>query len=472
MRGTAVLLDVGANADCRPPHLVAFAAMGTVFARVGLGIDRAARSGCCRSARKPQGERAHPRGAPAAARHRLRFVGNVEARDLYSGAADVVVCDGFTGNVVIKVSEGVVGMVERMLGEAFAAMGGEGARLAVDAVGRFRARVDYAEYGGAPLLGVGGPAVVAHGRSSARAVMNAIRMAARFAGEGMAPRIEQELLYAAGGRLRRDCMHLSGAGVAGGRDGQGARRRLPDLRETMAEADDALGERLSALCFDGPAETAGAHGEHAAGHPRGERGRVSPARADGHQAGVRRRPSLGEYSAHVAAGTIAFADALRTVRRRGRYMQEAVPVGQGAMAAILGLDAATVAQACAEAAQGEVVSPANMNAPGPGGDRRLERRRGAGVERAKQLGARRAIPLPVSAPFHCALMRPAEARLAPELRALRVSDPAVPVVANVDAEAKRTAAESHRGAGEAGVGAGPMGGRDATACIGRRPQVC
>jgi len=197
MRGTAVLLDIGANADCRPPHLVAFAAMGTVFARVGLGIA-APEVGVLSI-----GQEAGKGNELTREAHRLlratplRFVGNVEARDLYSGAADVIVCDGFTGNVVIKVSEGVVGMVERMLGEEFAAMGGEGARLAVDAVGRFRARVDYAEYGGAPLLGVGRPAVVAHGRSSARAVMNAIRMAARFAGEGLAPRIEQELLKTA-----------------------------------------------------------------------------------------------------------------------------------------------------------------------------------------------------------------------------------------------------------------------------------
>ncbi|HSP92546.1 MAG TPA: phosphate acyltransferase PlsX [Vicinamibacterales bacterium] len=197
MRGTAVLLDIGANADCRPPHLVAFAAMGTVFARVGLGIA-APEVGVLSI-----GQEAGKGNELTREAHRLlratplRFVGNVEARDLYSGAADVVVCDGFTGNVVIKVSEGVVGMVERMLGEEFAAMGGEGARLAVDAVGRFRARVDYAEYGGAPLLGVGRPTVVAHGRSSARAVTNAIRMAARFAGEGLAPRIEQELLETA-----------------------------------------------------------------------------------------------------------------------------------------------------------------------------------------------------------------------------------------------------------------------------------
>src|SRR4029077_20294424 len=200
-----------------------------------------------------------------------------------------------------------------------------------------------------------------------------------------------------------------------------------------------LGEPLSDLCFEGPddrlmltentqpailamstavARLAVSHG-------------IRAAFAAGH--------SLGEYSAHVAAGTLSFADALRTVRRRGRYMQEAVPVGEGAMAAILGLDAEAVARACAEAADGQVVPPANLNAPGQvviAGHRDAVARAG---ERAKALGARRAIPLAVSAPFHCSLMKPAEDRLAPELRALASKDPAFPVIANVDAEPKRTA---------------------------------
>jgi [acyl-carrier-protein] S-malonyltransferase len=152
--------------------------------------------------------------------------------------------------------------------------------------------------------------------------------------------------------------------------------------------------------------------------------------------------SLGEYSAHVAAGTFSFADAVRIVRNRGRYMQEAVPLGQGAMSAILGLDAALVTQACEEAAQGDVVSPANLNAPGQvviAGTAPAVTRAG---ERAKALGARRVIPLAVSAPFHCALMKPAEERLAPELHALSVQAPRVPVVANVDAQPKREAVPS------------------------------
>ncbi len=222
--------------------------------------------------------------------------------------------------------------------------------------------------------------------------------------------------------------------------GRALAEAFPVCRDTFEEADAALGVSIGRMCFEGPADEltltentqpAILTVSVAAWRLLASRG-FTPAFVAGH--------SLGEYSAHVAAGTFSFADAVRIVRRRGRYMQEAVPVGTGAMAAILGLDAARVAQACVEAAQGEVVSPANMNAPGQiviAGGREAVARAG---ERARQLGARRVIPLPVSAPFHCALMKPAEARLAPELRALAVSDPLVPVVANVDAEPKRDGA--------------------------------
>ena len=159
---------------------------------------------------------------------------------------------------------------------------------------------------------------------------------------------------------------------------------------------------------------------------------IEPAFVAGH--------SLGEYSAHVAAGTFSFRDAVGIVRRRGRYMQEAVPVGEGGMVAILGADPEIVRQACEEAAEGEVVGPANINGSGQvviAGTVAAVKR---ASERAKALGARRAVPLPVSAPFHCALMKPAEERLAPELHQLAVQTPRVPVVANVDAELKRDAA--------------------------------
>jgi [acyl-carrier-protein] S-malonyltransferase len=213
-------------------------------------------------------------------------------------------------------------------------------------------------------------------------------------------------------------------------------------RDTFAEADAALGEPLSRLCFEGPEDRLTLTENQqpailttsiAAYRLLHERG-LRPEAFAGH--------SLGEYSAHVAAGTLGFADAVRTVRLRGRFMQEAVPVGVGAMAAILGLDAAAVADACVQAAEGEVVSPANLNMPGQvviAGHRAAVDR---AIAKAKALGARRAIPLQVSAPFHCALMRPAEERLAPLLRALSVQDPSRPVVANVDALPKRTGPEA------------------------------
>jgi [acyl-carrier-protein] S-malonyltransferase len=213
----------------------------------------------------------------------------------------------------------------------------------------------------------------------------------------------------------------------------------PICRETFEEADAALGEPLSQIVFDGPedrltltenTQPAILAVSTAAARLLTSRG-FSPQFVAGH--------SLGEYSANVAAGTFAFADALRLVRRRGQYMQEAVPAGEGAMAAILGLDAEQVAQACADAANGDVVSPANLNGAGQvviAGSRDAVARAG---ERAKALGAKRVIALAVSAPFHCALMKPAQDRLAPELRALEAHAPRVPIVANVDAEPKRDA---------------------------------
>jgi [acyl-carrier-protein] S-malonyltransferase len=222
--------------------------------------------------------------------------------------------------------------------------------------------------------------------------------------------------------------------------GKSLAENFPICRDVFAEADTALGESLSTLCFEGPAETlqltentqpailAMSVAVLRLVESRG----IRPSFAAGH--------SLGEYAAHVAAGTLSFADALRTVRRRGRYMQEAVPVGEGAMAAILGLDADQVSVACADtmtALAGRVVSAANLNAPGQVVIAGHADAVAKASERAKELGAKRAIPLAVSAPFHCALMKPAEDRLAPELRALSTSDPKIPVVANVDAEPKR-----------------------------------
>ena len=207
----------------------------------------------------------------------------------------------------------------------------------------------------------------------------------------------------------------------------------PVAQETFAEADATLGYKLSQLCFEGPedklklteiTQPAILTVSVAAWRVLQSQG-MTPSYVVGH--------SLGEYSAHVAAGTLSFADAVRTVRNRGKYMQEAVPVGVGAMAAILALPAEEVEQVCAEVAQGEVCQAANLNSP----DQTVISGNKAAVERATELakkrGAKRAILLPVSAPFHSALMQPAQDRLAVDLSRLDFHNPEVPVMCNVDA---------------------------------------
>jgi [acyl-carrier-protein] S-malonyltransferase len=219
--------------------------------------------------------------------------------------------------------------------------------------------------------------------------------------------------------------------------------KFPAARQIFEEADDALGFALSTLCFNGPAEelqltentqpailatsVAVLRAIESEGFPK-------PDFVAGH--------SLGEYSALVAAGSLSLSDAVKTVRARGRYMQEAVPVGTGAMAAILGSDVETVNAACAEAAQGQVCSAANINSPGQiviAGD-------AAAIDRAieilKARGAKRAVKLNVSAPFHCALMKPAQEHLTANLDALQFDDLATPLVTNVDAKPIKTGAEA------------------------------
>jgi len=220
---------------------------------------------------------------------------------------------------------------------------------------------------------------------------------------------------------------------------------FPIAAQAFAEADEALGLPLSKLIFEGPEDrlrltentqpailTASvAAARVLIGHG------VAPALAAGH--------SLGEWTAHVAAGTLAFADAVRAVKARGRAMQQAVPAGQGAMAAVLSLDAAQVAEACreAEAETGLTVAAANLNSPG----QTVISGAVAAVEKAallaKAKGARRAVMLPVSAPFHCALMQPAQEEVARVLAALTLADPRFPVAANVTGSLVTTAAEAH-----------------------------
>jgi [acyl-carrier-protein] S-malonyltransferase len=210
-------------------------------------------------------------------------------------------------------------------------------------------------------------------------------------------------------------------------------REIPTCREVFETGDRALDWPLSRLCFEGgeeelaltentqPAILAVSVAVLKALTERG----IRPAAAAGH--------SLGEYSAHVAAGTVGFEDALRAVRRRGRFMQEAVPVGAGAMAAVIGLKADRVEAICREVAGDEVVAAANLNGPVQtviaGHTAAVDR----AVELAQESGARRAVRLAVSAPFHCSLMRSAGEKLRPVLEALDFNDPEIPVYSNADA---------------------------------------
>jgi [acyl-carrier-protein] S-malonyltransferase len=205
-------------------------------------------------------------------------------------------------------------------------------------------------------------------------------------------------------------------------------------RMVFEEVDDALGFKISQLCFEGPAETlqltentqpailsvsvAGLRALEAEGFPR-------PEYVAGH--------SLGEYSALVAAGSISLSDAVKTVRVRGRYMQEAVHAGQGAMAAVIGLQLAVIEEICKQASQDQVCAPANINSPNQvviaGNAEAVDR----AIELLKEKGAKRVVKLNVSAPFHCALMMPAQVRLGADLKALSLDDLRTPLVSNVDA---------------------------------------
>jgi [acyl-carrier-protein] S-malonyltransferase len=220
----------------------------------------------------------------------------------------------------------------------------------------------------------------------------------------------------------------------------------PVARRTFEEADEALGFPISRLCFEGPDEElkltentqpALVAVSTAAYRVLQEQGMATPDYVAGH--------SLGEYSALVAAGSLLFSDALRLVRKRGRFMQEAVPAGVGAMAALLKLPGSALEGILAEAAQGEVVSAANFNSP----DQVVIAGHYGAVHRAMDLakaaGAKRAVSLPVSAPFHCALMTPAQERMKPELEAVEFRDPQTPLVNNWHAQEVRSGAEAREG---------------------------
>jgi glycerol-3-phosphate acyltransferase PlsX len=197
--GSAVLIDAGATVECKPTYLLQFGVMGAVYARTWLGVEHPRVGLLSIGEEETKGTELTREAHRLLKNSRLHFIGNIEARDIFSGAADVVVCDGFTGNVALKLSEGLVEMVEDLLGEelqsTFSAQ--VGYLLSRRAFRRFRRRVDYSEYGGAPLMGVAGLCIVGHGRSSAKAVRNAVAMASRFVSSNVLIRVEQEIASAA-----------------------------------------------------------------------------------------------------------------------------------------------------------------------------------------------------------------------------------------------------------------------------------
>ncbi|MEE8586069.1 MAG: ACP S-malonyltransferase [Acidobacteriota bacterium] len=227
--------------------------------------------------------------------------------------------------------------------------------------------------------------------------------------------------------------------------GRDLHEAVPEARAVFEEADKALGFPLSQLCFEGPDEQLELTENTQPAILTVSVALFRALRARGKRPSLVAGHSLGEYSALVAAGCLRFADAVRIVRKRGRFMQKAVPLGTGAMAAILGLEAAAVQDACRQAAQGEIVEPANYNSA----QQIVIAGHAAAVERACQAalqgGARYAKPLKVSAPFHCALMKPAQDKLEAELSGTEFSDLSVPLVNNAQAQVVRTGEEARQG---------------------------
>ena len=227
--------------------------------------------------------------------------------------------------------------------------------------------------------------------------------------------------------------------------GRALAEQFRESRAVFEEADAALGFALSKLCWEGPETELQLTANTQPAILTASIAALKAMETKGLKASWVAGHSLGEYSALVAGGTLALGDAVKAVRKRGQYMQEAVPVGEGSMAAILGLDLAAIDAACREAAQGQVVAPANINSPGQvviaGHAAAVDR----AIEACKGKGAKRGIKLPVSAPFHCELMRPAQERLEKDLQALAFADPDPPLVNNVDAAPVRTGADARAG---------------------------
>lgn len=242
--------------------------------------------------------------------------------------------------------------------------------------------------------------------------------------------------------MARTAFVFPGQGAQYAGMGRDLYERYPEARAAFAEADEVLGFPLSRLCFEGPEERLQLTEITQPAVLAASVAALRVLEARGLRPDLVAGLSLGEYTALVAAGSLEFADALRIVHLRGRLMQEAVPPGEGAMAAVLGLDDAAVEALCREASTADqLVVPANYNCPGQVVIAGHARAVAEAARRAAEAGARRVVPLPVSAPFHTPLMRPAAERLAPVLRATPIRDAAVPVACNVDGRLRQRAEE-------------------------------
>jgi fatty acid/phospholipid synthesis protein PlsX/malonyl CoA-acyl carrier protein transacylase len=466
-RGT-VMIDAGANTECKPRHLFQFALMGSIYAERVLGFVRPRVGVLSNGEEEGKGTELTRIVSEQLRSTALNYIGYVEGRDITNGRVDVVVSDGFVGNVTLKTMEGVASFIMGALKDAFrqSHMSRLGLFLCRKSLLRAYTRLDYAEYGGAPLLGLDGVAIIAHGESSPKALKNAIRVAKETVsndvnshiiellgelgeeedgkGEGFPRKIWHQIkskIETIGEKQTlkpkeepRVAFVFPGQGSQYVGMGKELCQEYVVAREVFAEAEEALGLPLQRLCFSGPEEElrlteytqpAILAVSIAALRVLQSECQIEPIYVAGH--------SLGEYSALVGVGALDLRDALKIVRERGRLMQEAVPNGDGGMAAVLGLEAQDVQLVCEEAGKGEVVAPANFNG---GGQIVIAGAKGAvlrAMALARERGARKVVELPVSAPFHCTLMLPAAEGLKRVLDGVTVHPFSTGVITNVEA---------------------------------------
>ena len=469
----SILLDAGANVDCKPTQLYQFAVMGSVYAQGILGRPNPSVGLLSNGEEEGKGNELTRETDKLLRDAPIRYIGYVEGRDLFNGKVDVVVCDGFVGNVALKACEGVAEAAGTLLREKIESSWRAklGLLLAKPVLKDLVSTFDYRDTGGAPLLGVAKVCVISHGSSTPRAIRNAIRQAEVYHRQDVNARIEAKLEQAVlrvaeapppeepedkrlwtqlTRRLRksrkpepepdRSEPEAPAARVALLFPGQGSEyvgmgKALagahPIVTETLAEASEAAGFDVAEVCFQGPSERL--HSTEIA-QPAILALSISVARLLEQELAIRPVAlvghGVGEFSALVQADALPFLDAVRLVRDRGRLMQEAVPNGDGAMAAIVGLDRDSVEALCGEAAQSDILQIASENAP----EHAVISGHASAVERALELArkaqARRALLLPSTSPLHSGLLEPVSTPVGELLARAGIRAPAVPVISS------------------------------------------